>query len=183
MTSGALLPSLHSIWLMPSAEDEAFLSRVVEELAEAFGTPVFLPHLTLESDVLIAEPDLRRAVDAIGRDQRAVVSPVARIDVSEAYFRSFYARFAAEDGLFDLKRRSIAAVRRAETDGERLGAFMPHVSLLYGSIDPEAKAEARRLWTDRLAGRPIRFDTVAAVRSANDIPIADWTILRTIRLM
>lgn len=40
---------VRSIWLMPNSDDEAFLSSLIRDLAERFGTPVFAPHPTLRS--------------------------------------------------------------------------------------------------------------------------------------
>jgi hypothetical protein len=48
--------NVRSIWLMPNSDGEAFLSPLIRDLAERFGTPVFAPHLTLHGCTVTA-PD------------------------------------------------------------------------------------------------------------------------------
>ena len=38
--------NVRSIWLMPNSDGEAFLSSLIRDLAERFGTPVFAPART-----------------------------------------------------------------------------------------------------------------------------------------
>jgi hypothetical protein len=48
--------NVRSIWLIPNSDDEAFLSSLIRDLAERFGTPVFAPHLALRGGTVTA-PD------------------------------------------------------------------------------------------------------------------------------
>ncbi|MFJ5368521.1 haloacid dehalogenase, partial [Bosea sp. CER48] len=91
----------------------------------------------------------------------------------DAFFRSFYARFSVSPALAKLKQ---------ELDPEGFGSFMPHVSLLYGPVEPTAKAAAIAEVNTRLAGRTIRFDRIGIVTSGQDIPIADWRVVASIGL-
>ena len=59
---------------------------------------------------------------------------------------------------------------------------MPHVSLLYGPVEAAAKAAAIAEINARLAGRPIRFDRIGIVTSGQDVPIADWRVVRSVAL-
>lgn len=159
---------IHSLWLMASPADEAMLTDLVDELSERFGTPRFTPHLTLLGDTTMPLPALERATAAAAEAVPAFTEPVALIEGSEAFFRSFYARFAVSPPL--------AALKHA-LDPEGSGSFMPHVSLLYGSVEPTAKAAAIAEVDARLAGRAIRFDRIGVVTSGQDIPIAEWRVV------
>ncbi|MGX5736290.1 2'-5' RNA ligase family protein [Bosea thiooxidans] len=164
---------IHSIWLLAEPSDEAFLTGLVRELSQRFGTPFFAPHLTLRGDTEQPVAELERAIETAARHVEPFSEPVVCVEGSEAFFRSFYARFAICPAL--------AALKRA-LDPESLDSFMPHVSLLYGPVEAAAKGEAISEIDKRLAGRPIRFDRIGVVTSGQDVPIADWRVVSSVRL-
>lgn len=168
------MADIHSIWLMAAAPHEAQLQEIVDDLARRFGAPVFRPHLTLVQDMACPLAELSPAAAETAAGIRSFAANVEEIGVSEAYFRSFYARFAVEGAMRKLKERA----------GERLlsediGGFMPHVSLAYGVEESAAKRAALRRMTARLVGRPIRFDRLCVVRSGKGVPIEEWEIRST----
>ncbi|MGO4170606.1 hypothetical protein [Bosea sp. TAF32] len=164
---------IHSLWLMASPSDEAMLSGLVGDLAGRFGTPVFAPHLTLQGDTAMPTAALERAIAAAAETVAAFSEPVALVEGSEAFFRSFYARFAISQPLAQLKRA---------LDPEGLDSFMPHVSLLYGPVEAAAKAAAIAEVHARLAGRAIHFDRIGIVTSGQEIPIAEWRVVASVAL-
>lgn len=149
------------------------LTAIVTELSDRFGTPLFAPHLTLRGDTEQPVAELERAVDAAARQVSGFAEPVSLVEGSETFFRSFYARFAICPPL--------AALKRA-LDPEEIGSFMPHVSLLYGPVEPVAKTHAISEIDKRLAGRAISFDRIGVVTSGQDVPIADWRVVFSARL-
>lgn len=168
-----MTPRIHSLWLLPSPADAAMLADLAGALSARFGTPLFAPHLTLKGDTQMPLAMLEQAVEAAAATAAAFAEPVARVEGGEAFFRSFYARFAVSPALAALKR----ALDPAELDG-----FMPHVSLLYGPVAPAAKAAAIAETDARLAGRSIRFDRIGIVTSGQDVPIADWRVVASVGL-
>jgi len=149
------------------------LTAMVRELADRFGAPFFAPHLTLRGDTEQPLAELERAIEAAARRVEPFSEPVACVEGSEAFFRSFYARFAICPAL--------AALKRA-LDPEGRDSFMPHVSLLYGPVEAAAKTQVIGEIDKRLAGRPIRFDRIGVVTSGQDVPIADWRVVSSLRL-
>ncbi len=169
--------NMHSVWLMPEAEDELMLAGIVAELAQSFGTPRFQPHLTLVEDRLCEEDDLARQLVAVAAGIAPFAADIQAVDTSDLFFRAFYARFEKTGPVLELKRRAIASIAASQIE-----SFMPHVSLAYGVEDgPRRQATARQV-EERLAGRAVRFDRIAVVRSAQSIPIEDWSIRATIPL-
>jgi 2'-5' RNA ligase len=164
---------IHSLWLMAEPADEALLTDLVVELSGRYGTPLFAPHLTLQGDTEAPLAELEQAVAAAAETLPAFAAPVALVEGSDAFFRSFYARFAVSP--------SLAALKRA-LDPAGLDIFMPHVSLLYGTVEPRAKAAAIAEVNARLAGRSIRFDRIGIVTSGQDIPIAEWRVVSSAEL-
>lgn len=165
--------TVHSIWLMPKPEDERLLASIVADLAARFGTPVFTPHLTVRGDTTRSAVELEADIAAAAADVMAFTEVVSDIETSEAFFRSFYARFAVAPPLAELKRR---------LDPEGLDSFTPHVSLLYGPVSDAPKAEAAAAMRNLLNGRPITFDRLCVVTSGQDVPIVDWSVVATVWL-
>lgn len=164
---------IHSLWLMPSPSDEAMLAGIVSDLSRRFGTPLFAPHLTLQGDTDTAPAELERAIAAAAGAVEAFAEPVSIVEGSDAYFRSFYARFAVSPALAKLKQA---------LDPAGFASFMPHVSLLYGEVEAAAKAAAIAEINACLAGRVIRFDRIGIVTSGQDVPIADWRVVASAAL-
>jgi len=164
---------IHSLWLMPAPSDEALLAGIVGELSRRFGTPLFAPHLTLQGDTETTPELLEQAITAAADAVEAFAEPISLVEGSDAYFRSFYARFAVSPVLAKLKQA---------LDPEGFSSFMPHVSLLYGPVEAAAKAAAIAEINARIAGHAIRFDRVGIVTSGQDVPIADWRVVASVAL-
>lgn len=166
-----------SLWLLAAAPDEAALTAEIEMLARQHGSPVFHPHLTLLGDIPAAPAALGAQARAIAAAAPAFEAEVQDIVTSDAYYRSFYAGFAIEPALARLRAAAIA------TFALDPGPFTPHVSLLYGPVEPEAKAasaaERRQVWN----GRRVRFDRLAITNSGNDVPIPDWRCVEILPLV
>lgn len=164
---------IHSLWLMPAAEDGALLAGVLADLSARFGAPLFTPHLTLAGDTDRPVTQLSAEIAAAAAEVAAFSEAVTGIETSETFFRSFYARFAVSAPLLALKQR---------LDPQAREPFLPHVSLLYGPVAAGPKAEAAAQVSAALTGRPIRFDRLCVVTSGQDVPIADWRIVETVTL-
>ncbi|MBP0582185.1 2'-5' RNA ligase family protein [Labrys sp. LIt4] len=169
--------NMHSVWLMPVAEDARMLAAIVAELAQTFGTPRFQAHLTLVEDRHCEEEDLARQLVAVAAGIAPFAADVREIGTSDLFFRAFYARFERAGPVLELKRRAIASIAASQIE-----SFMPHISLAYGVEDGPRRQAAARQVEERLAGRAVRFDRIAVVRSAQSIPIEDWTVKATIPL-
>lgn len=167
------MTDIHSIWLMPSAEDGQFLSGLLADFAERFGTPLFTPHLTIRGDTSSRVAALEAGVAEVARDVPAFSEAITAIEASDTYFRSFYARFGVSAPLAQLKQR---------LDAGAADAFLPHVSLLYGFVPGEAKASLAREIHQVLAGRRISFDRLCVVRSGQEVPIDEWAVVATAQL-
>ncbi len=171
-----MTPDLRSYWLLASEEDEALLSAEIARLAARHDAPVFRPHLTLLGDIArVPVPDVAMT-RAIAGEVMPFALPVADIVTGESYFRSFYVAFDFSPALLTLRAATCGLC-----DTEDAG-FVPHVSLLYGPVEPAAKAASAVETRARLKQRMIRFDRVALTNSANDVPIDAWQCLEIVPL-
>jgi hypothetical protein len=164
---------IHSIWLMPGAEDAQRLARILGDLSRQFATPLFTPHLTVKGDSDAPLAALDAAIRKAARTVAPFSAPVVAIETSELFFRSFYARFDVSTPLERLKQA---------LDADATEPFMPHVSLLYGPVAAAPKTVAVREAGCLLVDRAITFDRLCVVTSGQDVPIADWRIMATAQL-
>ncbi|MGN6469477.1 MAG: 2'-5' RNA ligase family protein [Rhizobiaceae bacterium] len=172
-----MAPGVHSIWLMPAADDAESLARMVDDLAGRFGSPRFKPHLTLVEDMERSADDLAPLVERVAAGVAPFEAPIVEIGVSDLFFRSFYARFAAEGPLLELKRRAIDNILPGD-----IAEFMPHISLAYGVAETLEKRSALAEAETLLLGQPVRFDRVCVVASGKELPIESWAIRTESRL-
>jgi hypothetical protein len=164
---------------MPAPGDEALLQSIVDELSGQFGTPRFQAHLTLTDGVHRDVTELSGILRQAAQGTDSFSAAIEEICVSDLYFRSFYARFAASGPMAEL-HQTATALLAPELDPS--AAFLPHISLLYGADDTVQKQAARRHWQEKLAGRPIRFDRLCVAAAGKGIEIQDWAIRSTVAL-
>ncbi|WP_413991287.1 2'-5' RNA ligase family protein [Labrys okinawensis] len=172
------MTDMHSVWLMPAAEDDALLSAIVADLAKAFGSEVFTPHLTLVEDRPVEAETLTAQVRAIAAGIAPFTARIEGIKTGETFFRAFYALFEADGPILALKQRAIGSIAASP-----LSAFMPHVSLAYGVTDTPQRRRLSWEMDQRLAGHSIRFDRIGVVSSAQAIPIAEWQVRASVPLV
>jgi hypothetical protein len=82
-----------------------------------------------------------------------------------------YAVFQPEGALMRLRRGMVEALSLGT-----VGAFMPHVSLLYGVEAGMEKEQARTALEHDLPGTSVCFDRICVVASAKTIPVAEWAV-------
>ena len=68
-----MTPTVHSIWLMLSPEDDARFTRLMRNLAARFGTPDFAPHLTVRGDSETTPAALEAMIEEAARAVPAIV--------------------------------------------------------------------------------------------------------------
>jgi 2'-5' RNA ligase len=169
MTEYRVAAEVYSVWLMPEPVWQRTFTAAVRDLAARFGAPVFEPHLTLIGGRPFDRADLDRRVAQALPGTAPIAQPIRDVVTGEAYFRSFFALFAAEGPLLELKHRVDRAVL-----GAAARDFMPHVSLLYGAAEPKAKAVAAADYRAAMTGLTVRFERVEIVRSGDEVPIEQW---------
>lgn len=174
---GPLTCETYSVWLMPESDWAREFKRIVDDLADRFETPRFVPHLTLIGGQPFDRVDLGRRVKSLVAGSRSIWRPIVDVALGDAYFRSFYALFGAEGALLSLKQRTDRAVLGVEQAG-----FIPHVSLLYGTVEAGRKAAAGVEIRAKLTGQTVRFDRIEIVYSGDDVPVEHWETVEAFRL-
>ena len=161
----------YSIWLLPIAAQQASLTAVVVDLATRFGTPNFVPHVTIQGDLTAPLDRLASAMHNIGNEHKLRRWPVASIEGGDHYFRSLYLRFEENSDYLSMKR----SMQLISGTTEGLSLF-PHLSLAYG-LTSQQRAEALMTELKLALREPLCFDRLVIARSSKNVPIADWECL------
>ncbi|MBA2491921.1 MAG: 2'-5' RNA ligase family protein [Gammaproteobacteria bacterium] len=154
----------HSLWLMPEEAARARLDRIIEDLSNTHRTPRFHAHVTLLARVL------QPAHDVVAKTQALAIAgklpqlslTLGSLAMTNAYFLSLFAIVDPGDYL-------LAAHERLKScfHVQSIGAFTPHLSLLYGKLAEVDKhaivARLHRRYPERFTAREIAvFDTSGA---------------------
>jgi hypothetical protein len=159
-----------SIWLLPSAADATFFDSIISDLSARFGSPLFWSHLTLAGDLAEGPEKYVDVLERLASSCRSFAQPIEEIALTDIYFRSFYARFARSPDLDGLQKICVDSV------GGSTSGFLPHVSLLYGSVPEPGKSEAAADLRRAIKGRVVTFDRVVVTNSSDTTPIYEWRI-------
>jgi 2'-5' RNA ligase len=156
-----------SLWLMPADLVGRRLAALIESLAARLGTRPFPPHLTLLPGI---EDQGRDAVLATALSLAAGLRPLTvrleAVEGREEHFRCLIALAAADEPL----RAAHAAAARA-FGREPDPSFLPHLSLVYGTLAPGAK---RALATEAAPAAAVAFKAEHLHVWRTEGPVGDW---------
>lgn len=167
----------HSLWLLPSQADEAYLQKLLQELSAEFDTPGFQPHLTVLGDLTLEREKIQYGARQAVTNTAPINAQVLDIAYFDEYFRSFFLHMEHQPALLALYERSCRQLGVVPDTG-----FMPHISLLYGSLQLATKQTLQTRLQPALMHKCICFDRLAVVRSAKSVPIQDWAVLDILAL-
>jgi 2'-5' RNA ligase len=128
-----------AIWLVPGEPFRARLFSWIERLSLRLGTPPFPPHVTLISGLMAPAADVLASAAAIARAIGPVSIRLDGVAGTDEYFRCLYARVEPTEALL------AAHARAAREFGVRPDPdYLPHLSLVYGSLEPDVEAALAR---------------------------------------
>lgn len=128
------LPIRMSYWLIPEASFRASLQQVIDELADSYRGPTFVPHMT----VSVSAHSSLQAVDSLLRQAAKMIAPLMLNPVellfSPQYTKSCFLQFDLNADLIQLSD----CFRLGEAS-EAPYAFNPHMSLFYGALGEQQR--------------------------------------------
>jgi Cyclic phosphodiesterase-like protein len=159
-----------AVWLTPASSDRRWLSKVIQDYAAEYDTPVFEPHLTFYSGVIHPQENLQSIVEESLANPSPITLEIMGLNYSENFFRTGFITFALSDRLLQLSH----AIR------DRLSAskeydLAPHLSLMYKDIPIEQKRLAMLRFV--VSVQSVTFDTVKVVMPSSEgwMDVAHWT--------
>ena len=129
-----------SIWLMPTGRICEQLRMTILQLSSQYATPRFPPHVTLIGRLTGDERELASRAEQLASRIRPFEITLTGIDHLDEYFRCLFMRVEESRALLEANQAA-RVIFNLERDPE----FIPHLSLIYGSLDLDAKRQTIRL--------------------------------------
>lgn len=127
----------YHLFLEPVAALKAELSSIISALAQEYGAPVFIPHVTVLARI---PTDDEATLIAKAERLASTLSPfeitLEGLDMEDIYYRALYLQAQNSKALTECH------IRALELFGmEDVHIYRPHLSLLYGNYPTERKQE------------------------------------------
>jgi 2'-5' RNA ligase len=147
----------YALWLTPAEPVFKRFAREISRLSRELSTPRFVPHITLLGRILLPEEIVlsRSALLAGMLDPTRV--ELGKIGHLDEYFRCLFVTVVPADSI--IKARQTAC----RVFGHQNTGYMPHVSLVYGKLSPEAKKRIAA-GLSSLSGREFNVRSLALYR-------------------
>jgi 2'-5' RNA ligase len=126
---------LLSLWLVPVKEDKEYLSKIVNDLAIKYNSPVFIPHLTLFGDTNIELDRFKKGVDKVFENVKPFKIKKTAVSQSELFFKTVFIEFEKSNLLINLFE-SLVKETGVKND---INNFKPHISLMYKLMSENEK--------------------------------------------
>lgn len=143
-----------ALWLVPPVTRRSEYATFIDAFADRYGTPRFVPHVTLLTNVdRVEEARLRELADAC---QRVELLPRG-LAIHDEFFRALIVDIELTPELQQVR----SAAERIFGSKSPV-PFEPHLSLMYGELPRATKEEARRS-IEATQFPPFRPEVVEAV--------------------
>jgi 2'-5' RNA ligase len=123
-----------SLWLVPDGDDRLRLASLIERLAARLDTEPFAPHVTLLPGLAGPEGEVLGRAAAVASRLPPLLVRLEGVEGRDEHFRCLFARAVADEPLHAAHAAAARAFGR-EPDA----AFLPHLSLVYGTLPSQAK--------------------------------------------
>ena len=159
-----------AVWLIPAPSDRRWLSKVIQDYAAEYSTPVFEPHVTLYSGEIQPSENLSEIIAESVAPASPITLEVMGLNYTADFFKTGFITFASIERLSQL---SCAICDRLSTPKEYL--LEPHLSLIYKDIPIEQKRLAMLRFV--VSVQTVTFDTVKVVMPGAEgwSDVAHWT--------
>jgi|Deesub1362A_J573_1020465.scaffolds.fasta_scaffold00395_18 2'-5' RNA ligase len=126
----------HALWIMPSGDVYERLSGLIRKLAEEYSTPVFEPHITLAGGLIGDGEDVISKTSQLASLIKPYEVMLTTVEYLDEYFKCLFIKVEETAGIMNahLQAKKVFALPHDTK-------YMPHLSLMYGSLTPEKKEE------------------------------------------
>jgi 2'-5' RNA ligase len=133
-TRAALKPPHYSLWLMPKGDVRRRLAEAILDLSGKHSTPAFEPHVTLAGGIVGPAREVESKMKDLARRFPPFTVRLTTVEGLEEYFRCLFIKVAQTHPIMSANEAAREVFRLPKQP-----AFMPHLSLLYGSLLPKEK--------------------------------------------
>jgi hypothetical protein len=163
-----------SLWLMPGGAVRERLAALLLRLAARLGTPPFAPHVTLLAGLGEPEDRVLATVRSLAPWTRPFEVRLVAVEGRDEPFRCLFARAEASAPLLAAHAAAARAFSR-EPDPR----YLPHLSLVYGTLPAGAKSD---LAAEVAVEAAESFEAARVHVWRTEGPVGDWREIGAYRL-
>ncbi len=156
---------IHSLWFKPAGRTFDRLAEVVDRLARERGDTPFAPHVTLVGNLAGTEQEILRRSEALAQQLRPFTIELTEPAYGHEHFQCVFMRVKETSPVMAANSAARQAFDQAP------GNYMPHLSLVYGTLADAKKLEI----IAQLPDLRLSFEAAAVylIRADSDDP-KDW---------
>ena len=159
------------LWLMPSGAAKDRLARTIARLAQAYGAPLFEPHVTLFGNLSGTEADILSGASNLARDLQCFEIRPRTPGFADRYFQCLFLHIEPTPALLAAHTKARTVFSREDDT-----PYIPHISLMYGCYPVRVKEEIIPTLPEHLL-EPFSVDRLYLIRADSDDP-KEWHRLR-----
>lgn len=127
----------YSVFLVPPQESLLYteLRTCINEIAEAKGTPSFIPHTTLIGGMVGDEKGAIERTKLLSKSLRQFDIRLGDLGSNGIYFQMLFSKVDPTESVMHSNQRA------QEIFGMNSGKYFPHLSLAYGDFQPQEVQE------------------------------------------
>lgn len=188
-----------AVWLLPDQASTRRWQTAIDRLAADHDAPAFAAHVTLHVGTLPGLLDPLPALRDVAARAAPLILEAAANEESDSYYKTLFTPFRGPNSALDALETLREELVGAWTATERLPQpaheaavtaalagypLEPHLSLLYGALEPDQRLALAR--SHDATGSLVRFDRLAVVTpraGAHDLATVDrWQVSEDCRL-
>jgi 2'-5' RNA ligase len=159
-------PNECSLWLMPEGEAFDYYFEIIARLSQRLVTPVFLPHVTLLGLIDGTNEEVEAKTVKLAAQFHPFRVEFTGVETFDEYFRCLFVRVKETPVLLTAHQQARQLFGRQDDP-----AFMPHLSLVYGDLEPLTKEKiSNELGEECL--RPFAVHSIHLFLTSGEPP--DW---------
>lgn len=129
----------HALWLMPEGEARHGLEEMITGLSQRFGTPRFMPHITLLGGLDWPDETLLARASRLASAMSPFTVRLDGLQHSDHYYRCVYYRVK---GSLEVAEAGVLAREAFDREDDR--PLEPHLSIMYGEVPRALREEVLR---------------------------------------
>jgi len=167
-TSSQSIQSAGALVDTPDCAQHRF-SGLIEKGATCWGGPRFNPHATLIAGVMAgcADSEVADKTRALAESIRPFHATVESVGCKDLFFQSVFAVLQKDPELLEANQKAREVFGCEDQD-----PYFPHISLFYGDIPMDQRAEIKKEMEPDIAGFSFPFDSIELWSTEGEIK--DW---------
>lgn len=159
-----------ALWIPPSSPAIEPINDLMQKARQAFGGPVFKPHVTLATGIECTIADAELKLKKLALAVTPFTVELGRVEWRDDYFRALFLTVALSTSLAGAKAEAHTAFEINPPE-----PYEPHLSLAYGNL----QNGAREQFAESVGNPDIYFtaEKVQLVTAVSNQPASAWQVV------